>query len=184
MVNLGWDETQLQSRLGNVLSRNEILAAIHREPPLVRNYINVDTQLQPAGFEITLGEVYRFKNAGTIGFTNEQRRLADAEPLTFENDSIHLTAGCYLVRYNEVVKLPNDIVALIFPRSSIMRCGAILYTAVWDPGYEGKGQGLLNVYNSHGLTVHKNARIGQMIFLRLSAPVTRGYSGMYQKEGL
>lgn len=65
-----------------------------------------------------------------------------------------------------------------------MRSGAILYTAVWDPGYRGRGQGLLNVYNPKGIKLKLNARIGQLVFFRLGKPSMRPYKGFYQKEGL
>ena len=169
--------------MASILSADEILKLIKSPRPLVSGYISLEEQLQPAGFELTVAEVSTFEGAGRLGFNNRERRLPPVKLLKLEGFT-WLPQGFYLVRYNEEVWLPENLMALIFPRSSLMRCGAILYTAVWDPGYRGRGQGLLNVYNPHGLELEKNARIGQMVFLRLSKPVKRGYQGVYLGEGL
>jgi len=56
-------------------------------------------------------------------------------------------------------------------------------TAVWDAGYEGRSQSLLVVYNPLGFRLQKNARVIQLIFMRLSQK-TQGYKGAYQGENI
>ncbi|MHC1564681.1 MAG: deoxyuridine 5'-triphosphate nucleotidohydrolase [Candidatus Hecatellaceae archaeon] len=171
--------------MASILSDSEIRKLIESPKPLVSGYINLERQLQPAGFELTLAEVFSFKGFGSLGFEDEDRKLPSFKPIRLSAERFtRLPSGAYLVRYNEEVWLPPDLSALIFPRSSLMRSGAILYTAVWDPGYRGRGQGLLNVYNPHGIRLKLNARIGQLVFLRLSKPSRRLYRGIYQREGL
>jgi len=171
--------------LGSILSGGEIRRLIQSSQPLVSGYIDLERQLQPAGFELTVAEVFAFKGSGSLGFKDEDRRLPPFRPIRLSAERFtRLPPGAYLVRYNEVVRLPPNLLALIFPRSSLMRSGAILYTAVWDPGYHGRGQGLLNVYNPHGFKLKLNARIGQLVFIRLSRPASRPYRGAYQREGL
>lgn len=174
------------TRLGGyILSREEILERIEGVKPLVKGYINLKRQLQPAGFEFTVNELAAFSSAGVVDFSNRHRRLPEVRSLKLSRRrSTLLPAGSYVVRYNETVSLPLDLLSLILPRSSLMRSGAILYTAVWDPGYIGQGQGLLCVYNPHGIHMYRDARIGQVIFMRLSASVKEGYRGIYQGEGL
>jgi dUTP pyrophosphatase len=92
-----------------------------------------------------------------------------------------LAPGQYRVIYNEVVHLPNDLLALGFPRSSLLRCGADLRTAVWDAGYSGRSESLLVVHNPHGLRLKRNARILQLVFFTIDSE-TEGYRGMYQGE--
>ena len=169
----------------SILSHEEILRRIRSPKPLIRGYIDLEKQLQPAGFELTVSEVLRFKGRGRLGFKDEDRRLPEFEEVKLSEDRFRrLPRGVYLVRYNEEVWLPEDILALILPRSSLMRCGVILYTAVWDPGYHGRGQGLLNVYNPYGFELKLNSRIGQMVFFKLSRPARKLYRGAYQREGL
>ncbi|KYH38033.1 MAG: Deoxyuridine 5'-triphosphate nucleotidohydrolase [Candidatus Hecatellales archaeon B24] len=168
--------------MASILSDSEIRKLIESPKPLVSGYIDLERQLQPAGFELTLAEVFSFKGFGSLGFEDKDRKLPAFKPIRLSAEKFtRLPSGAYMVRYNEEVRLPSDLSALIFPRSSLMRSGAILYTAVWD---RGRGQGLLNVYNPHGIRLKLNARIGQLVFLRLSRPSRRLYRGIYQREGL
>jgi dUTP pyrophosphatase len=88
------------------------------------------------------------------------------------------------ITYNEVVHLPQNIMALGLPRSSLLRCGVNIHTAVWDAGYSGRSQSLLVVYNPMGFLLHRNAKVLQLIFFQLSRPVEQGYTGIFQGENL
>lgn len=141
-----------------------------------------ESQYQPAGIDITLKEVYNFKSAGTIDFDNRERKISDVEPLQFENDKVALKPGAYKVIFNEYVRIPQDVTAMCLPRSSLLRCGVTLECALWDPGYEGRSEALLVVRNEHGITFKKNAKIGQMVFVRLAEDAKSLYEGVYKGE--
>ncbi len=142
-------------------------------------------QVQPAGVDLTVGEVYRFRGRGFLGFSNESRVLPDVEKLEFDDGGkLFLERGAYRVRYNEVVRVPSDCVAIGLPRSSLMRMGATVISALWDPGYEGRGEGLLIVENPYGIVLEKDARIVQLIFIRLESKPESEYRGVYMREGL
>ncbi|MBI5223973.1 deoxyuridine 5'-triphosphate nucleotidohydrolase [Candidatus Micrarchaeota archaeon] len=140
------------------------------------------SQYQPCGIDVTLKQVLRFTCAGKIDFDNKERKISDTEPIDFQNDEVKLLPGAYKVVFDEYVKIPSDAAALCLPRSSLLRCGATLECAVWDPGYEGRSEALLVVHNAFGLVLKKNAKIGQMIFIRLAAETTSLYSGQYKGE--
>lgn len=141
-----------------------------------------ESQFQPAGVDVTLREVYRFRAAGKLDFDNKERKISEVEPIPFNSDNIFLPKGSYKVLYNEYVKIPDDMAALCFPRSSLLRCGASLECAVWDPGYEGRSEALLVVYNEHGITLKRNAKIGQLIFIKLWEKTKQPYEGIYKGE--
>lgn len=166
-----------------ILGRSEILRLItEARPPLIEGWLDLNTQLQPAGFDLSLMEVRRFKSEGRIDFSNSRRVLADTEPAPFgPDDCVHLGKGAYLLVFNEIVNLPLDIVAIAKPRSSLIRCGASVETAVWDPGYQGRSRALLVVYNEKGIVLERNARVVQLIFLKVQGE-TLGYRGVYQGE--
>jgi dUTP pyrophosphatase len=167
-----------------VLSREDIYQLLQQEPPLVECHINLDEQVQPNGIDLTLREVALFQSAGTIAVSNAQRRISDLAPLMFDGvDCIQLIPGAYLVTYNEIVHLPRNVMALAFPRSSLLRCGATVHTAVWDAGYHGRAQSLMVVHNASGVCLQKNARIVQLVFLKLTRE-TEGYRGTYQRENI
>ena len=140
------------------------------------------SQFQPCGIDITLKEVYGFKNAGVIDFDNKERKISEVEPIHFENDKVTLKPGAYKVVFNEYVKIPQDVAALCLPRSSLLRCGVGLNCAVWDPGYEGRSEALLVVHNIHGISFKRNAKIGQMIFIKLAEGASALYEGKYKGE--
>lgn len=141
-----------------------------------------ESQYQPAGIDITLKEIYTFKGNGIIDFDNSKRKISSIEPIGFENNEIKLKSGAYKVIFNEYVKIPKNLVGFCFPRSSLLRCGATLECAVWDPGYEGRSEALLIVHNPYGLVLYKNAKIGQMVFSHLVEETIEEYSGKYMKE--
>lgn len=148
---------------------------------LVSDFI-AESQFQPAGVDVTLKEAYSFRNAGKIDFDNKERKISDVEPVQFVNEEVKLAQGSYKVIFNEYVRIPQDAAAFCFPRSSLLRSGITLSCAVWDPGYEGRSEALLIVRNEHGVTLKKNAKIGQMIFIRLSESASSLYEGKYKGE--
>ena len=167
-----------------VLADSEIRRLLDGEPPLVEDYIDLDTQVQANGFELTLRDVSVIQSAGRIDFDNSQRVISEVSPLVFDGmGDIELIPGTYLVTYNEVVHLPKNLMALGRPRSSLLRCGVTIGTAVWDAGYEGRSQSLLVVYNTRGIRLQKNARIMQLIFMEMTGE-SKGYNGIYQGENI
>ena len=167
-----------------VLSRQEIKRLLKKKPPLVEGYIDLEEQVQPNGVDLTLREIALPQSSGRITAQNDQRLVSDLSPLVFDGlGYIDLAPGAYIITYNEVVHLPKNIMALGRPRSSLLRCGVTVGTAVWDAGYEGRSQSLLVVYNPRGFRLQKNARVIQLIFMRLSEK-TEGYKGAYQGENI
>ena len=165
-----------------VLSGEDIRRLIKQDTPLVEGWIDLDEQVQANGFDLTLREVALPQSAGKITVDNSQRVVSDLSPLVFDGvGSIELVPGTYIITYNEVVHLPRDIMALGRPRSSLLRCGVNVGTAVWDAGYSGRSQSLLVVYNPRGFRVQRNARIIQLVFFTLTGE-SEGYSGVYQGE--
>ncbi|MDD5337728.1 MAG: deoxyuridine 5'-triphosphate nucleotidohydrolase [Candidatus ainarchaeum sp.] len=148
---------------------------------LVSDFI-AESQFQPAGVDVTLKEAYSFRNAGKIDFDNKERKISDVEPVQFVNEEVKLAQGSYKVIFNEYVRIPQDAAAFCFPRSSLLRSGITLSCAVWDPGYEGRSEALLIVSNPHGAVLKRNAKIGQMVFIKLLEKTAFSYSGVYKGE--
>ena len=60
--------------------------------------------------------------------------------------------------------------------------GATLYTAIWDPGYEGRGSGLIVIHNPYGIYLRKGTQVAQLIIIRMSSRTQKLYRGSYYKE--
>jgi dUTP pyrophosphatase len=142
-----------------------------------------DLQKQPVGFDLTVGSICRFTGQGCIDLTNEYRSLPTTADIEWRgNEPILLLPGCYLVTYSEEIAVPMDCGGLVLPRSSLLRCGATIHSALWEPGYRGRGQGLLVVHNR--IALHPKARIAQYVQISLETAAELSYSGAYQGENL
>lgn len=172
--------------LGGALSREQLRALIGAsERPLLRDYVDLENQIQPNGVDVTLREISRYAGGGAIGVSPDDRVLPDLEPVAFDDDGwAILEPGCYHLLYNEVVDIPETLMALGRPRSSLNRCGVTIHTAVWDAGYEGRSTSLLVVNNPDGFRVQRNARVMQMVFFGMSEATAEGYRGRYHLENL
>ena len=167
----------------SALSREDIIELLDQDPPIVQGLRSPQEQIQPNGIDLTIKEISLFNSSGILGLNNDVRVLSSTSPLIFDSTGyIDLNQGCYLITYNEVVNLPNNIMGLAFPRSSLLRCGLNIHTAVWDAGYCGRGQSLMVIYNTHGFRVYQYTRVVQLVFFRLSKYVSTGYNGVFQKE--
>jgi dUTP diphosphatase len=152
------------------------------EQGLVTEYIDLDTQLQPSGFDLSLSSIEEYLGGGAVDFSNKERVIGETRAMKPDADGwFNLKKGVYKVVYNEVVKMPLDIAAIARTRSTLLRNGAEIGTAVWDPGYEGRSSSMLTVHNPYGLRLKKDARIAQLIFF-YTGEVARGYNGVYQRE--
>jgi dUTP pyrophosphatase len=123
-----------------------------------------DEQVQPNGVDLTLEAVYDQREPGRIGVDGKeigdrQHRMGDP-----------------------VVEDEHDVEAIedLDPRSSLLRNSCMLNTAVWDAGYSGKGEGLLQV--GHDIEIEAGARIAQLVLARAEHEGT--YDGSYQNERL
>ena len=143
----------------------------------------IDMHVQPNGVDLSLDALFTWPAAGTLGRSNADRVLPQRVEVAFDAEGwVDLACGTYGVRYAERVALPVDCGGLCFPRSSLLRMGAHVPTAVWDAGYEGRGEGLLVVSNVHGLRLQRGARIAQLVVFRLTEGAARPYRGHYQHE--
>ena len=168
-----------------VLTGEEIIGLINSFRPLIENMPDMEAQVQPNGVDLTIKEIAGLDSAGIIAVDNKDRVLSKASPLIFdESGSIELKPGCYVITCNEIVNIPENVMAIAHPRSSLLRCGVSVHNAVWDAGYSGRSQALMVVHNPAGFRIYKDARFIQLIFLRLSGNVKEGYKGIFQGENI
>ena len=164
-----------------MLNSTEIRRLIEKKQ-LVSNYIDIEAQLQPSGFDLSLGDVLSYTGAGSVDFSNVERIIASTKPMQPDLEGwYYLKQGCYVIIYNEVVKVPLNVVAMARSRSTMLRNGAAIETAIWDPGYEGRSSSLLVVHNANGIKLKKGARVVQLVFFWIEE-LEKGYVGIFQGE--
>ena len=99
-----------------VLTREEIFSLCSGTPPLVAGAVDLDEQVQPNGIDLTLREVSAYVSRGSLPDASENRVLSKTELLSFDGKGgIDLLPGAYLVTFNEVVTLPDNVMALARP---------------------------------------------------------------------
>ena len=124
----------------------------------------------------SIGARYR-REGGPLADPDEGTSGSGTGP---EREGYHLAPGNYVVRYAEVVSIPEGHVGFLYPRSSLLRNSCMLNTAVWDAGYEGKGEGLLQV--GYDIEIEAGARVAQLVLAE--AGHTGEYDGDYQGENV
>lgn len=160
---------------------DEILKSLI-EAGMVTGIRDLSTQLTPNGIDLTLKKVEAFSDGGCVDFTNEKRNLSETEKIPFTNGWVCLPQGAYKVTFNEIVSIPEDMIALARPRSSLLRCGATIESAVWDAGFCGVSISLLLVFNPCGISLQENARLMQLFFVKMSKKASKTYQGIYQEK--
>lgn len=159
-----------------------------KEKGLIKDFINLEVQTTPNGFDLTVNKIFKFNGAGALDFSNKEREIPTEKELIPKKKKPQdnfgwwdLEKGAYKIRSNEGVSLPKDLVAVAFVRSSLLRMGAFTQTAVWDAGFRGISEFILMVDNPKGIRVKQNARIVQLVFFKINE-VTQGYQGIYQMK--
>lgn len=173
--------------LTDVLNNQDILDLVKKEK-LLENYIDLDTQITPNGFDLTVASIFEFIEAGAMDFSNKERVVPagrEIPPIKKSADDKfgwwELKPGAYKVKTNEIVNIPCDLIALAYPRSTLLRIGGFTQNAVWDAGFKGKSEFILIVNNPYGIKIKQNARVIQLIFVRVKH-TGKGYDGIYQNH--
>jgi len=170
--------------MGGIIAGKKLKELVFsHQPPLVEGV--KELQLQPNGVELTVDKVLALSGGGYLGAENADRQVAPAEEITPNAQGWwQLPSGVYRLVLSEAVHIPTNICALARPRSSILRCGVSLGTALWDSGYQGRSEVLCVVHNPQGFRLQRGARVLQLIFFELDEEVEGGYRGKYQGENM
>jgi dUTP pyrophosphatase len=140
-----------------------------------------DEQIQPNGVDLTVGEVYR--TSGVATFTESGYDKPDRTKIETRPDGVYqLYSGQYPIVYGEKVFIPEGYIGRVYPRSRLMRSGIHLTSALWDQGYEGIGEGLLQVPRAiDRVEITPSLPIAQMVFVEADSE-NHPYRGSHQGE--
>jgi len=160
-----------------VIGHENILKLIKQKIPLIEN---VDEKnIQPSGVDLRVKCIYRLKNGGYMGI--EKRNMPDVENVSDKiGEKLILKPNEFvLVETMEKVNMPNDLMAIVLPRSSLFRCGVSLHTAVIDPGFVGTLTfGMKNLSN-FPFEIEIGTKVGQIVFEEVKGN-NKLYNGKYQ----
>ncbi len=141
------------------------------------------------GFTFLIPKVWRMTDKGRKALTIDP--LRDHGPEYFDiveleqGQSFDLLPEEYvLVSTLETIKVPNDLMAILYPRSSVNRKGlSVDLTGIIDSGYEGPlTLPIRNNTRSQVIELHPGERFCQVVFETLSHEVAPRKSRWHMKD--
>ena len=119
------------------------------------------------GYDLTLKSIKRI--LGGVVTTDKTQVTPYAEErvsVTVIDDKhmlvYNLMPGSYSLTFEQGIKLPSNKTAFIRHRSSILRCGAIITSGVYDPSFYVDEMGAVLIA-TQPITIEKGARVAQII---------------------
>ena len=149
---------------------------------LVKRVVSADSgkQEQPAGYDVSVNTIHSFpKDQITLSIVKSENSVLQEVPL--EGDFYELSGpGAYFVTLNEITTIPRDAIGILLPRSTLLRNGLDVRTALFDPGYSGQPKVMLVCHRP--ARIQKFSRIGQLVIIKSDKEFTSQYAGQYQGE--
>jgi len=140
-----------------------------------------------AGFDIRIGELYKVEGKGFLGV--EERETPKIKLIAkFDKKKPKTTTPppptvflqprtYYLMKTVEKLNLPEDLLALFTPRSTLYRSGVYIFGGQTAPGY--KGELTTGIYNfrDEGFELEMGARVIHIMFFEV-----KGKSNLYRGQ--
>jgi len=133
------------------------------------------------GYDLTLKGVKKINGGIVMSEKTIVDEYTEITPTKNTNDKLifKLEPGTYSLTFEQGVKLPTNRTAFIRHRSSILRCGGIITSGVYDPGFEVDEMGGVLIA-TQPIIIEKGARVAQIImFQNMTA---EAYNGQWQKD--
>ena len=177
-----------------ILTKEEILQRVKDKKIVVSPGLDV-FQVQAHAIDLRLGFTFLIPKSWRM--TAEGREAMMIDPLRDHGpeyfDVIELEQGqsfdllpqeYVLVSTFETIKIPNDLMAVLYPRSSVNRKGlSVDLTGIIDSGYEGPlTLPIRNNTRSQVIQLHPGERICQVVFEELKQPVIARKSRWHMKD--
>jgi deoxycytidine triphosphate deaminase len=133
-----------------------------------------------AGFDLRIGELYEVSGQGFLGVTEretpdmtlaakyEEGKIVEAQlkPHTY-----------YLLKTLEDVNMPENLLAIMTPRSTLFRSGVYIFGGQVPPGYQGGlNMGIYN-YRDEDFRLQMGARVVHIMFFEV-----KGEGNMYRGQ--
>lgn len=133
------------------------------------------------GYDLTVKEIKKI-NGGIV--MSDKTIINDYDVVTPINNTngkfvFKLEPGTYSLTFEQGIKLPTNRTAFIRHRSSILRCGGIITSGVFDPGFEVDEIGAVLVVTEH-MIIEKGARVAQIIIFENHE--AEAYNGQWQSH--
>lgn len=152
-----------------VLVDNQILYRIRGcSKPLIEPFDN--NRLQTASYDVSISDTVQvYKNeVGEIDLKSDKELENKFTEIKISKSGYYIKPGEYLlVKLNETINMPDDLMAIIVPRTTMNRMGIDLKTQYVNPSYSGKMFLALKNNAPIPIKIYNNTVIGQICFFEL-----------------
>ncbi len=136
-----------------------------------------------AGFDLRIGELYEVSGKGFLGVKDRKTPDVKLAAKYDKNKSkkVFLRPGTYyLMKTVEKINLPENLLAIFTPRSTLYRSGLYIFGGQSAPGY--KGELTMGIYNftNTPFELEMGARVLHMMFFEIKGKANL-YRGQWQE---
>ena len=141
-------------------------------------------QIQPNAVDLTIDKVWSLEKGmfmldGDSKHSLPRRAVHPIVRQTDGNEFFRLKNGTYLVVFEQTVQMGPDEAGIVVCRSTLMRNGVWMTSALYDSGYRGHMHAGLTVAQGIEFIFPRHERLAQ--FLCFEAEALRQYDGIYQE---
>jgi deoxycytidine triphosphate deaminase len=167
----------------------EELHKLVKENKLVENLSQRELKNpEGAGFDLRVGELFEITGQGFLGVT--ERETPDMTSMAKYEEGLSTTLGVnktvevalkpqtyYIIKTVESVNMPEDLLAIMTPRSTLFRSGVYVFGGQVPPGYCGElNMGMYN-FRQEEFRLEMGARVVHIMFSEV-----RGKGNMYRGQ--
>lgn len=161
----------------------EKLLKLTKERKLVENLSERELKNpEGAGFDLRIGELYEISGKGFLGVEDRKtpRIKLVAKYAKIKTKKVSLRPRTYyLMKTIEKINLPDNLLAIFTPRSTLYRSGVYIFGGQSAPGYKGElTMGIYNFRNSP-FELEMGARVLHIMFFEVKGK-TNLYRGQWQ----
>lgn len=133
-----------------------------------------------AGFDIRIGELYKISGRGFMGVTERETPKMELVAKFEEGKTAKVSLEpkvYYLMKTIEKVNMPDSLLAISLPRSTLFRSGVYIFGGQVPPGYCGElSMGIYN-FRDEPFELEMGARVLHIMFSEV-----RGSSNLYKGQ--
>ena len=131
------------------------------------------------GYDLTLKEVKQINGGIVMADKTIVDEYTEIMPTKNANGKLiyKLEPGTYSITFEQGVKLPTNRAAFIRHRSSILRCGGIITSGVYDPSFYVDEMGGVLIATKP-IIIERGARVAQIIMFE--SQESQAYDGQFQ----
>lgn len=162
------------------LGISELLKLV-KEKKLIENLSKRELKNpEGAGFDLRIGELYRIEGKGFLGVkereTPQIKLMARFNPQKPAKVSL-APKTYYLMRTIEKLNMPENLLAIFTPRSTLFRSGVYIFGGQTAPGY--KGELTVGIYNfrDEEFELEMGSRVFHIMFFEV-----KGESSLYKGQ--